>query len=164
LARRSKLPARPCNIQNVHEVLDSLEIKTYDDEQFLMVNDSNQNIVMFSCEKNLNTLSTVKTIYVDGTFKYCTKFFLQLFTIHGLSNGHYIPLVYFLLNNKECESYAKCFNILKTECFKLNLCCSPEYIFADFELSNHLGALKVLLKDVFSIWGKHGGVTFKIWG
>lgn len=164
LARRSKLPARPCNIQNVHEVLDSLEIKTYDDEQFLMVNDSNQNIVMFSCEKNLNTLSTVKTIYVDGTFKYCTKFFLQLFTIHGLSNGHYIPLVYFLLNNKECESYAKCFNILKTECFKLNLCCSPEYIFADFELSNHLGALKVLLKDVVSIWGKHGGVTFKIWG
>jgi len=107
LARRSKLPARPRNIQNVHEVLNSLEIKTYDDEQFLMVNDSNQNIVMFSCEKNLNTLNTVNTIYVDGTFKYCPKFFLQLFTICGLSNGHYIPLVYFLLHNKECESYAK---------------------------------------------------------
>jgi hypothetical protein len=43
------------------EVLDSLEIKTYDDEQFIMVNYSNLNIVMFSREKNLNTLSTLKS-------------------------------------------------------------------------------------------------------
>lgn len=119
---------------------------------------------MFSCEKNLNTLSTVKTIYVDGTFKYCTKFFLQLFTIHGLSNGHYIPLVYFLLNNKECESYAKCYNILKTECFKINLCFSPEYIFADFELSIHLGTLKVWPTIIIKGYRFHGGVIFKIWG
>jgi len=81
---------------NVHEVVDALEIKNYDDEQFLMVNDSNLNIVMFSCEKNLNTLSTFKTIYVDGTFKYRTKFFLQLLTIYGLSNGHYITMVHYL--------------------------------------------------------------------
>jgi hypothetical protein len=45
----------------VHEVLDSLEIKIYEDEQFLMVNNSNLNIVMFSCEKNLNTLNTLKS-------------------------------------------------------------------------------------------------------
>jgi len=45
LARRSKLPARPCNIQNVHEILDSFEIKTDDDEKLLIVNDSNLNIV-----------------------------------------------------------------------------------------------------------------------
>lgn len=117
LARRSQLPTRPANIQNVHEVLDSLEIKTYDNEPFLMVNDHKLNIIMFSCEKNLNTLCSLKTMYVDGTFKYCTKFFVQLFTIHGLSNGHYIPLVFFLLNNKECETYATCFNILKNRMF-----------------------------------------------
>jgi len=82
---------------------------------------------------------------------------------------HY-TMVYFLLNNKECESYAKCFNILKTECFKLNLCCSPEYIFVYFELSIHLGALKVW--PTIIIKGcrfhlevcKYGGVTFKIFG
>jgi len=51
--------------------------------------------------------------------------------------------VYFLLSNKESESYARCFYILKTECFKLNLCCSPESIFANFELSIHRGSLKV---------------------
>jgi len=63
LARRSKLPTRPLNTQNVRELLDSLEIKTYDDEQFLLVNDHNRNI-MFSCEKNLSTLCTFKTIYI----------------------------------------------------------------------------------------------------
>jgi hypothetical protein len=43
---------RPRNIQDLHEVLDLLDIKTYDDEQFLMVNYSNLNIrvVMFSYE------------------------------------------------------------------------------------------------------------------
>lgn len=39
----------------------------------------------------------MKTIYVDGTFKYCPKLFYQLFTIHGLSNGYYIPLVFFFI-------------------------------------------------------------------
>jgi hypothetical protein len=34
-----------------------------------MLNDSNLNIVMFSCEKNLNTLSTLKIKYVNDTFK-----------------------------------------------------------------------------------------------
>jgi len=70
----------------------------------------------------LTPISTVKIIHINCTFKYCTKLFLQLFTIRGLSDGHYIPLVYFLLNNKECGSYAKCFNMLKIECFKLNIC------------------------------------------
>lgn len=35
------------------------------------------------------------------------------------------------------------FYIFKTKCFKLNLCCSSEYIFEDFELSINLSALKV---------------------
>ena len=31
---------------------------------------------------------------MDGTFKYCPKFFQQLHTIHGYKNGNYIPLVF----------------------------------------------------------------------
>ncbi|KAF0686992.1 Uncharacterized protein FWK35_00038294, partial [Aphis craccivora] len=142
-ARRSILPKKPTNIQEVHSSLNSLEIKTFDNETFLLVNDSNKNLVMFSCKKNLATLCTVKTIYVDGTFKYCPKFFLQLFTIHGLNNGYYIPLVFFLLNNKQTELYSSCFLALKNECTKLNLCLNPEIMYADFEKSIHMGAKNV---------------------
>jgi hypothetical protein len=77
------------------------------------------------CRKN--------NIYIYGTFKYCPKYFLQLFTIHGLNNGYYIPLVFFfLLNNKQTESYSSCFLALKNECTKLNLCLNPEIMYADF--------------------------------
>jgi hypothetical protein len=36
-----------------------------------------------------------------------SKFFHQLFTIHGLENEHYVPLVFILLPNKDEKSY-KC--------------------------------------------------------
>jgi len=49
--RRSILPKKPTDIQDVHSSLNSLEIKTFDNETFLLMNDSNQNLVMFSCKK-----------------------------------------------------------------------------------------------------------------
>ncbi|KAF0718717.1 MULE domain-containing protein [Aphis craccivora] len=42
---------------------------------------------------------------MDGTFKYCPQFFLQMFTIHGLKNGH-IPLIFYLLPDKSIETYS----------------------------------------------------------
>jgi uncharacterized membrane protein YfhO len=43
-ARRSILPKKPTNIQDVHSLLNSLEIKTFDDEIFLLVNDSKKKL------------------------------------------------------------------------------------------------------------------------
>ena len=69
---------------------------------FLLCNDIESGIVVFSCGHNLETLcnENLDGILVDGTFKYCPTFFLQLTTIHGTESGHYMPLVYCLLPNK----------------------------------------------------------------
>jgi len=43
-------------------------------------------------------LSKIKTVYVDGILKhYCKTFFCQLFTVHGLVNNYYVPLVIFFV-------------------------------------------------------------------
>lgn len=43
-------------------------------------------------------LSKIKTIYVDSIIKhYCKTFFCKLFTVHGLVNNYYVPLVIFFV-------------------------------------------------------------------
>lgn len=65
----------------------------------------NIGIIIFRCKTNLKILSTAEWIYMDGTFEDSFKFFLQLFTIHGYLNGHYIPLVFCLLKAKTQNIY-----------------------------------------------------------
>ncbi|KAF0761697.1 Uncharacterized protein FWK35_00004110 [Aphis craccivora] len=91
-ARRTSYPQLPNNINKIHSILNCIEIKTIDNKQFVLFNNSDNGIVMFSCQSNLSFFSKRSVFYVDGTFDYCTDFFCQLFTIHGLHNGFYIPL------------------------------------------------------------------------
>ena len=57
---------------------------------------------MFTFSTNLANLHTMDTIYIDGTFKSCLKQFTQFFIIHGLKeSNNYVPLVFYLLPNKE---------------------------------------------------------------
>jgi hypothetical protein len=80
-----------------HEALSTMTVKTSRSEDMCLVNDVDSHIIIFSCTSNLRVLCTqVKEIFIDGTFKCCPKFFEQLYTIHGYSNGHYIPLVFAL--------------------------------------------------------------------
>ena len=103
----------------------------------MMVNDSENNLIMFACETNLRVLCELDTFFVDGTFKYSAKHFLQFFTLHGIRSGHYIPLAFFLLNSKSCTAYEHCFRTLRNECFKLNLSFQPRVVFTDFEQAIH---------------------------
>ena len=96
---------KPRNIEMVHMVLKDMTIVTCKDEPFLLLNNSEKNVIIFSCHTNLEVLCTIDTFFMDGTFEYCTKFFKQLFTLHGIKNGHYIQLVYALLPDKTTQSY-----------------------------------------------------------
>lgn len=82
-ARRKLLPALPKSLSQVHEALNELQPKTNRNEDFLIVNDLSENLVIFSCKSNIKFLCESKIIYMDGTFSYCTKYFTQMFTIHG---------------------------------------------------------------------------------
>lgn len=96
--RRKIMPPNPTNIVDAHNALNSIDVKTKQSENFLLVNDEKENIIIFSCcETNLLFLSTVYNIYMDGTFDCSTRFFLQFFSIHGYLNGYYVPLVFLLI-------------------------------------------------------------------
>jgi len=99
------MPTLPKSREEVHSALDGMDIKTNRDELFLLCNDSTKGLVIFSSKKNLECLCSATDIFIDGTFKCCAKFFLQLYSIHGLLNGHYVPLVFTLLCDKSQTTY-----------------------------------------------------------
>jgi len=99
------------DLNELHISLDNISylLITNSNENFLLVNDNISNILLFSTETNLKFLSKIDTIFVDGTFKSCPKLFTLMFTVHGLQNGNYVPLLFFILSNKETKTYEKAF-------------------------------------------------------
>jgi hypothetical protein len=105
-ARRRELPPLP---YEVHDAIDKMDIKTNKDEPFVLHNDRETGIIIFSCTSNLRCLcNEVQEIFIDGTFKCCSKYFLQMYNIHGLKNGHYVPLVFILLSGKSELVFLRC--------------------------------------------------------
>jgi hypothetical protein len=147
--RRKKFPKLPKSCLESHCALEDIKEKiiTNRKENFLMINDIESNIIIFSCDVNLKHLCRCTRIFMDGTFKYCPKYFLQLFTLHGYYNGHYIPLAFCLLKDKLTETYAKCLTILLNKCKEINLKFQPEEIVIDFEKSIH-NAVKIVWNEV----------------
>lgn len=79
----------------------------------------------------------METIYVDGTFSYCTQFFKQLFTVHGIKNGHYVQLCFALLPDKTTLSYTNFLEKLVDLCPLL----APTSVVVDFETGIHTAML-----------------------
>lgn len=139
-ARYSKLPKLPTSLTQIHETLKNMEFKTIKGEDFLLVNNNETNILGFSTVRNLQALCSLNTIFVDGTFKSCPKLFYQLFTIHGVLNNNYIPLVYFLLPSKSANCYTYAFQHLVEECRKNDMQFNPVRMYVDFEKAIHTAA------------------------
>ncbi|KAE9533104.1 hypothetical protein AGLY_009532 [Aphis glycines] len=134
-ARKVLYSKLPKSMQETQNCLSSMNITTNKDEQFLFCNNLVDNIIGFSTETNLKALCDVTKVYMDGTFKSCTKYFLQLFTIHGFRNGLYVPLVFLVLPNKTLETYTKVFKYIVSYCTSLQLNFQPADIFVDFEVA-----------------------------
>lgn len=137
--RRKKFPKLPRCQREVHELLHSMrgQIVSTRQEDFLLANDMDANIIIFSCNTNLRHLCLSDRIFMDGTFKYCPQYFFQLFTIHGHLNGHYIPLVFCLLKNKCADTYRKCLTTVRERCAEINLDFQPAEVVIDFEIAIH---------------------------
>ncbi|KAF0756715.1 Uncharacterized protein FWK35_00015087 [Aphis craccivora] len=121
--RYSKLSKLPTSLTQIHKTLKNMEFKTIKDEDFLLVNNNKTNILGFSTVRNVQALCSLNTIFIDGTYKSCPKLFYQLFTIHGVLNNNYIPLVYFLLPSK-----------------KNDIQFNPVRMYVDFEKAIHTAA------------------------
>ena len=60
--------------------------------------------LIFATDANLRTLAECETIFMDGTFNSAPKLFKQLYSIHGLYQGHFVPLVYATLPDKSANT------------------------------------------------------------
>ncbi|KAE9529659.1 hypothetical protein AGLY_011755, partial [Aphis glycines] len=142
--RRKNIPTLPTNLRETQEALINIPTLTNKDEEFLLINDSENKITAFSTMTNLKFLCCQEKIFMDGTFSYCPKYFYQLFTIHTVENGNYIPLVFLLLPNKETKIYEQAFNSLIEVCTsKLSIHFQPKICIVDFEQSIHKAVLTV---------------------
>ncbi|XP_071943684.1 uncharacterized protein [Antedon mediterranea] len=51
--------------------------------------------------------------FADGTFKVVPAIFFQLWTVHGVYEGHVVPLVYALLRNKTQPTYIRVLEVIR---------------------------------------------------
>lgn len=82
----------------------------------------------FSCKPNF---------FCRYTIEYCPKYFLQVFTIHSIQNGHYILLVVMLLPNKHHDTYNIAFRLLSEHCDNTHLHLQLKRIVSDYEKAIH---------------------------
>lgn len=125
------------NRNDCHDALESIQIVSNENENMLLSNDKSSSVVIFSTKKNLTYLTSCKTLFMDGTFSYCPKFFMQMFTLHTVDNGNYVPLIFSLLPDKKSETYTKLFRQLLVLCQDIGVEFSPEYVVVDFEQAIH---------------------------
>ena len=132
-SRRKLMPCIPKSKQDVHESLPDFNTQTSKEESFVLYNDAETGIIIFSCNTNLQCLADVSDVFMDGTFKCCPKFFAQLYTVHGYNNGNYVPLLYMLLPGRSENVYRQAFEIIITKCSDSGLTFSPSVFHIDFE-------------------------------
>lgn len=142
--RRAKLPALPKSTEDIQKYLMDTIIKTTKNEDFLLVNDPQSKIVVFSTRSNIEFMCGYGKFYMDGTFQFCPKYFHQLFTIHVYANGHYIPVLFCLLVNKQQQTYRRMFQFINSKCRDLGYTWNLEEAVIDFEI-----AISNAIKEVF---------------
>lgn len=143
-ARRSSYPKLPSTADDFHNALDAMDVKSNLGENLLFINSRSDKIVCFTTVTNLKALCEMRRIFVDGTFYSAPKQFTQVFTLHGLHDNVYMPLVFFLLPNKTQQIYEKAFYYLIDICKQNKFMFNPHSIYADFELAIHLAIRQVI--------------------
>nr|CAI5824151.1 unnamed protein product [Callosobruchus analis] len=140
---------------NVQQVLEQLEFTISKNETFLLVNYVEANIVVFSCATNMELLCQQETVFMDGTFNYCAKFPLQLFTIHTFVNNVHIPVEFCLSRNKlkSTQHYSTVLRHLKVKCSEMEQSFIPSTVATDFEIGIHRSVQEVFpYADIIGCW------------
>ena len=107
--RRKDHPVLPKRREDVHTAVREMTIETNKSEHFLLINDQDNGILIYSSRTNLECMcNDMSELFIDGTFKWCPKYFSQMYTLRGCKNGNYVPLLYALLPVKD----EKCYRIM----------------------------------------------------
>lgn len=147
--RRKQYGTLPHSLSETIVKLRVMPMTTHKKEDFLMYCEefsSDDGMAIFTTSTNLRTLVACDTVLMDGTFKSCPRFFVQVYTIFAYANHTYLPLVYGLLRNKEQSTYETFLQTVINQCFSMNLVFKPAVVLTDFEKSA-MNAVSALLPD-----------------
>lgn len=132
--RRKSRPKLPKSRAETHESLADYSLDSTNGENMLLVNDATTGIIMYSSRSNLEFISEDNVeVFGDGTFKYCPRFFYQLYTLHGYKNGRYVPCIFFLLPSKTKLCYKEMFQHSLDVCRSFGINLNMSVIHLDFE-------------------------------
>ena len=127
--------------------------KTLSGELFLLKNDCENGIVIFTTNENLKMLGECKNVLADGTFKSCPPPFEQLYALFG-NGDRTVPLVFGLLSGKSTFIYRKFFRTIFRKMRNLRIVNEIECFITDFER----GVISALETDYSNI--QHFGCYF----
>jgi hypothetical protein len=133
-ARMKVHPKLPRDFSQLNLTLPNVinKMRTKNNENWIFINDVQNNVICFMNQINLNFLKQCDSIFMDGTFSSCHFPFKQFFVLYGYKNksNSYVPLFVSLLPSKlPCNAF-------KTVLDHLKGCLSdyiPNRIFSDFE-------------------------------
>jgi hypothetical protein len=110
-ARMNVQPKLPHDFSKLHLTLQNVINKmwTKNNENWIFINDVQNNIICLTNQINLNFLKQCDSIFMDGTFSSCHFPYKQFFVIHGYKNksSKYVPLFIFSLSPSKlpCNTY-----------------------------------------------------------
>ena len=112
----SKRPKLPRTVKEVEDSLARIIEKELSVEGGQLVKEIRGGVVMLGSRLSFDELTqNASHIFGDGTFRFAPRFYKQMFTIHIVKGHIFVPVVYFLLQNKQQRTYTQCF-----ECFETN--------------------------------------------
>ena len=135
-----------------------MNVKTADGENFVLFNNKDDGIVVFGRPSHLDFLADADCILMDGTFKFCPKYFSQLYILIAEKNGWYIAVVSALLPDKMETTYNHLFRTLKQLVPNF-----PPKIMIDFEKAV-MNSITVPYPAAVSILVRNSGGRSRTWG
>ena len=105
------VPPIPADIEDV-EIAGEWR-RTWKNKPFLLHEDPDWGVAVFTTRKMLKALQESQCLYVDGTFRTAPYPYYQFLTIHGMLHGFVIPLVFCLLTHKTTGHYRQVLQHLK---------------------------------------------------
>ena len=112
-----------------------------DGGQFLLFDDGSEDRILgFGSEDAVKILCSAACVLMDGTFRVVPRLFSQMYTLHASFRNQVMPLLYFLLPNKEKNTYSRVFTLISTFATARGLLFNPQRFKLDYEI----GMLKAI--------------------
>ncbi|KAG0439118.1 hypothetical protein DMUE_2651 [Dictyocoela muelleri] len=96
---------------NKFDIFDSIK-RTQKGDLFYLYDSGSEcpnRVIIFSTKENLYHLSMCSSWIAEETFRSCPGNFYKIYTILGIFEGKFFPLVYFIMKRKTQISYEKDF-------------------------------------------------------